>query len=190
MEYYDLGGFESDFYKKHNLIIHRFNAKDRNELMKELKKRADYYVLCDASYQIRRMAVEKALVDCLANLELSRKQDHTHYRRSGMDHKLARFASETKVAVEINFNNVLKSDGMRRAVILGRMMQNIKLCLKYNTPIVLTTGAKNKWEVRSPEDLISFASVLGLEKKQAKNALNQVAQEMIKKKQARSKINV
>lgn len=169
-------------FKEHGLKIHKFKAMNLKELREELKTKADYYVLCESNYQTRRIAAEKALVDCLACLELSKKPDLIHSRRSGMDHKLARFASQSKVAVEFNFNHLLNSKGFERATILGRMMQNARLCKKYKTPIVITSGAKKKSEMRSASDLQSFGIILGFTPKQAKEGLSRVALEMVKKK--------
>ena len=51
---------------------------------------------------------------------------------------------------------------------MGRIMQNIRLCRKYNVSMVFASFAEAKWEMRSAKDLMSFAVLLGMTPKEAK----------------------
>jgi RNase P/RNase MRP subunit p30 len=51
------------------------------------------------------------------------------------------------------------------------MKQSVKLAKKYKTPIVIVSGAKNKWELRGTGELIAFGEELGLQRNEAKAAL-------------------
>lgn len=152
----------------------KINARTKEELREKINEfeNSDFLVLDKAPYKLRRYCIEKALVDCLINLEVSEIPDTLKYRRSGIDKVTAKFASKTHVSIVFNFNNFLNSNGIRRAVIFGRMLYNMKLCRKYRTPIIITSGARNSKELVGTGELIAFGEMLGLTKKEAKLSLS------------------
>jgi RNase P/RNase MRP subunit p30 len=56
-------------------------------------------------------------------------------------------------------------------MILGRIMQNIKLARKYKMKIKLASFARNPYELRDCNDLLSFGILVGLHPSEAKKAL-------------------
>ncbi len=53
------------------------------------------------------------------------------------------------------------------------MMANANLVRKFRTPFVLTSGALDPWDLRSPSELISFGNVLGFNPKDVKLSLTE-----------------
>ena len=131
---------------------------------------SDFKIVIGSDDQKNRKAVENKNVDILMNPEKTRTTDFMHYRDSGLNQVLCKLAYQNKVAIGFNFNNVLKSKN--RSLILGKMMQNVRLCRKYKVAMVICSGANNEWELRPQEDLKCFGISIGMTPLEAKKALN------------------
>ncbi len=151
-----------------------FEARNANELKKLVKLRREYDVLLVRGYDLKlnRLAVETPEVDILTHPEFNRKD-------SGLNHVLVREAAKNNVAIEINFRNILISNKTTRSIVLKHISQNIKLCKKYKAPIITCSGAISHWQLRDPKVLVSMASMLGLELREAKDTLSIVPKRII-----------
>jgi len=116
-----------------------------------------------------RFVIEKTKADLLFGFESIAAKDKTHQRVSGLNHILCRFAAQTGKKLAFDFNMILKA--RNKAVLLGRMKQNIKLCRKYKVKTVIASFAKDPLEMRSPKDLQSFFVLLGMHPAEAKKSL-------------------
>lgn len=101
-----------------------------------------------------RSAVENKNVDVLLSPEKDRTKDFMKFRNSGLNQILCKLAHKNNVAIGFNFDDVLDSDN--KINILGKMMQNVKLCRKYK--IKMNIFSKD----RSISDLKSFGVILGM----------------------------
>ena len=135
-----------------------------------------------------RTVVENRKVDVLLSPERGVKKDSLHYRNSGLNQIICRLAQKNKIAIGFNFNDVLTSKGLKRARTIGRMMQNVKLCRKYKLRMVLGSFARDKWQMRSKNDLISFGIVLGMHPEEAQKSLQSVNKILEEKKEEIYKI--
>lgn len=137
------------------------------------------------TYERDRHVFEKTKVDLVFDLEQGSRADHTHQRNSGLNHILCNIAKERNILIGFNFNSVLKAKNKKK--IIGRMMQNVKLCRKYKVKTVIASFAKNPFEMRSFYDLISFGVTIGMHPKQAKDSLNNAEQRILLNKKKKSK---
>ncbi len=119
-----------------------------------------------------RHIIEKCKPNLIYNLELIGKKDFIHHRNSGLNQVLCKLANKNKVIVGINFNNFLKETKLRKDIIIGRIQQNIKLCRKYKVKMLIASFATTPYEMRNPQDLLSFCVVLGMHPKEAKESLS------------------
>jgi RNase P/RNase MRP subunit p30 len=110
--------------------------------------------------KINRLALENKKVDILLSPEKNTKKDNLHYRASGLNHILCKLAHKNNIVIGFNFSELLNSKSSERAKILGRMLQNAKLCKKYKVNTVFATFAKDKYELRSKAILDSFKRVI------------------------------
>lgn len=85
-------------------------------------------------------------------------KDHTHYRNSGMDQILAKIAKEKNKTIIFEFSELLKAKNKQQ--ILGRWMQNIRLCKKYKVGYEICSMAKDALELRAANDLKAIKRVL------------------------------
>jgi len=177
------GGFDFDlrklgfkggiFFKdKGRSVIpgHLIRPRDKFELKKSVRGKRGFILLEGGDYDLWRYAAEKCLVDGIIGMEKSKE---------GMDDVLAKRMAERKVSLVINLRDYTKA--RRREVVLGRMMRHTFLAKKFNTPIMLVSGARRKEELKHPYVMISFGVMLGLSVKEAKDALRVVQEEVIKR---------
>lgn len=104
-------------------------------------------------------------------LEGIAKYDSLHSRHSGLNHILCRLAEKNNIALGVSFSQLLNSSPPKRPEILGRAMQNIRLARKYKMKIKLASFARNPYEMRACNDLLSLGTVLGMHPSEAKMAL-------------------
>ena len=151
------------------------SVKTLNELRKKVNETKGLVVVEGGSDNINRACVENKKVDVLLSPEKGRKEDYLYVRNSGLNHILCKLANKNKVAVGFNFCDVL--DSKSREILIGRMMQNIRLCRKFKVDMVFDCFCNGKCDKKN---LASFCRVLGMSPGEAKKALN------FKKKDKRS----
>lgn len=122
--------------------------------------------LCPAS----RDAIERGAPLVFA-FEITEDKDHTHYRRSGLNQVLCKLATQKNVAIGFSLHTMLTSEGRKRAMIMGRIMQNIIFLRKYKTNVKIASFATNPYEMRAPSDVSSLFVSLGMRPEEAKKAL-------------------
>jgi len=132
---------------------------------KKLKFLPDTLVLGSAQDEklIRRLLEDKR-IDGLINIESSTGREHTHYRRSGVNQVIAKIARENGKFYCMDFSRILQTPIYNRYILLGRMVQNIRIFQKYRVPIAIASFASNKYELRNRDALESFVRVLGTRK--------------------------
>ena len=150
-------------------------ATTLEELKKLVNIRRDYDILLvrGTNLNLNRKAVQTKEVDILTHPEYNR-------RDSGLNHTMAKLAAKNQVAVEINFREILLSSKNTRSHIMHHIQNNVKLCKKYRTPIIISSGAVSHWQLKDPRVLISMGRLLGLELNEAKKALSEIPQNIIR----------
>ena len=117
-----------------------------------------------------RYALESKNVDIIFNLE-NQKKDFMHHRNSGLNQVLAGLAHKNKIKIGVSLSNIFKAENMLRSQILGRIMQNIRICRKYKVDMVLASFAHEPFEMRTPKDIMSLGICLGMHPSEARKAL-------------------
>jgi ribonuclease P/MRP protein subunit RPP1 len=118
-----------------------------------------------------RLTIENKKTDIIFNLENQRK-DFMHHRNSGLNQVLAKLAYKNKIKIGVSLSNVLKAENMLRSQLLGRIMQNVRICRKYKVDMLLASFAHDPYEMRAPKDIMSLGVCLGMHPSDAKKALD------------------
>jgi len=84
---------------------------------------------------------------------------------------LCRIARENNIIIAINIQEITERKGKQKSELLSKIKQNIKLCVKAKTKIILTTLAEKESELRDIYDLKSLARSLGMPTYMAKEAV-------------------
>ncbi len=137
---------------------------------KEAKKAKDRKIIVSVNDDVREV-VERIKPMMICDVETSKRKDFIHHRNSGLNHIIAKLMQEKNVILGICFKTLLEAKGYRRAVLLGRIMQNIRLCRKYKVKMRIFTLASDRVGMRSAIDLMSLCRVLGMTAGEAKEAL-------------------
>lgn len=131
---------------------------------KDIQKARNFSdVIIYQSSQRDQSILERGKINIIFNLENSYRKDKTHYRFSKYNQVLAKLCANKNISLGISFKNILEeSNNKKRAVKLGRIIQNIRIAKKYNVDIFLGSFAKKPKEMRSLKDLKSLIKVLAV----------------------------
>lgn len=100
-------------------------------------------------------------VDVLVGFESLGMKDRFNQRSSGLDPVLCKLMSEKKKVYCIDFGRILSLDKNSRAVVFGRIRQNLMLCRKYKIKVAIASFASEPLKMRNPLDLSSLLAALG-----------------------------
>jgi ribonuclease P/MRP protein subunit RPP1 len=137
-------------------------ADDWGELKRKIgenREKADVLVFRGGDEKLNRKAVEDSRMDVLLHPEKGRKD-------SGFNHVLAKEASKNQVALGLDFK-MLDTSNKTRSHIFRHWQRNLMLCEKYDAPYIITSSAKEKYDLRAPRDLASVIDSLGYKGKKA-----------------------
>jgi RNase P/RNase MRP subunit p30 len=140
-----------------------FEAISMRELkfLKKRRKGFDLLVVRGSDFTLVRKASQTSEVDLLIpQLQMG----------ICLDYVTTRFARDSGVAIGISLDQLLTSTD--RARVLANMRESITLAKKYGTELVLTSGARDEWELRDPWCMIGIGVMLGMELKEAKEAVS------------------
>ncbi|MFH0948976.1 MAG: RNase P subunit p30 family protein [Candidatus Aenigmatarchaeota archaeon] len=154
------------------------SAEELDELAKKARVSAEILMVHGGDYGINRVACENPMIDILCHPELGRKD-------SGLDHICIRAAEENEVAIEINFREILESYRRHRVSVLAFMRTNIKVCQKYDTMVLTTSGAVSKWGLRAGRELAAITHILGMELTEAIDTISAIPEQMTNKNRER-----
>lgn len=152
-------------YKDNSLII--FGVIGTYRTIPKVRNTADL-VIVESSDSDRKL-LENSEEIILVNVEETKKSDFMHQRASGLNHIMCSLAHKNDITLAFSFSKILNAP--KRAELLGRIKQNIKLCRKYKVKTRIASFAETPYEMRSPRDLIDFFSNLGMHQGDAKKSL-------------------
>lgn len=123
-------------------------------------------IVISKDYDTDRKLAERKYVKILIDVHVNNSRDNLHFRSSGLNQVICKIMNKNNVALGISLESI--KDG----IMLGRVKQNIKLCRKYKVKMKFFSFAKSKYEMRAKEDMISFLRTIGMDGKEAKDALS------------------
>jgi len=132
--------------------------KDFEQARKEIRKNLDKVVVFSSNKdELNRKVLEKEPIKILL-LNQSHRKDRIKQRSSGFNQVMARIARKNNVKIGINLDEIIFSKDKRKAEILARVAQNIRLCNKNKVEMVFVSK-ENKRDIY---DLKSLGLVLGM----------------------------
>ena len=143
-------------------------SQNLNEIRKQAElnsKKAIETSVQGRDIEFNRKVLEMKNINMLI-LSHKNKKDKLKQRDSGLNHVLCKIPKEKNIIFLIDFSEILNSERIEKAKILGRAIQNIKLIKKYKNSIKLI----NK-QGRDNFDLRAFLQVLGMPTLEAKKAV-------------------
>ena len=176
-----LGGSSKGTGQLISALISPRKPGDVQDMARQALEYADIIMVAGGDEEINRAASECWEVDVICHPERVSGKDPLDQKNSGIDDVMARFMAERGIAIEICLSELLSCYGVVRAQLMGRMRQNIMLAKKYKTPIIITSGARDRFGMRAPQDLCSLGITLGMDPGMAKKAVSDYPAMLIKK---------
>jgi len=119
-----------------------------------------------------RFFIESKKVRIIYGFEEFFKRDPLHQRASGLNHIVCELCRKNGVAVGLPYGSLLNKNSQIASLLIGRFVQNIRLCQKYNVKLLIGSFSDNPFDMRSPYDIISLFSLFGMDGKEIKEALS------------------
>lgn len=139
-------------------ILIRENNFDRaRKLIRENKDKKIIFSSDDD--ELNRKILDKENINVLLINQAGRK-DFQKQRDSGFNQVLAKMAKKKNIAIGVNLDEIILSEGKEKAKILARISQNIKICNKNKLKMeIIVLDKKND---RNVYDLRALNLVLGM----------------------------
>lgn len=151
----DLKNSISDIEIDYTLEIKSTNISDIRKTVNKFRKDASCISVVGGDLKVNRHCVENIRVDVLSRPYLKRSD-------SGLNHVLAKEALKNKVAIELCFKDVLRSYLAPRSKVISNFKDIYTLHRKFDFPLILTSGARSVFDIRTPQDFIAFFEQTGL----------------------------
>ena len=160
-----------------NLVIEITNMQiittpKLNDALKEidkLKQKGEKVIVLSQDDEFNRKILEKSKIDIfLINEELESK-DYSKQRNSNLNEVLAELATKNKIKIGIDIDKISSKERKEQAKSLARLAQNILLCKKAKTEMIIFTENRSK----DKRAIVSLLLTLGLDTKRAEKAVQE-----------------
>ena len=148
-----------------NMIIKEKNIERTKQLIRNIRESDKPIIVAAQDDDYNRKILEYGKFDLLLNVENGLRKDSLRQIDSGYNHVLAAISAKNKVSLGVDIDKIKHLDKKGMAIILSRLIQNIKICRKKEVKI-LAIGYRDK------KDALSFMQSLGASSKQAKEAIS------------------
>jgi RNase P/RNase MRP subunit p30 len=143
------------------------STKNLNEVRKQihqLKKQKKQIIIQADTPEFNRKILENPDIDLILDLEFHERKDFMKQRDSGLNEIMCKLAAKNRIKIGINLKRLKKLKEKDKAIILARIIQNIKLCRKNKTPITIYPKTSS-----SKQEIKSFLMTLGASTQQIKD---------------------
>lgn len=149
----------------YTLEIKSNNPNEIRKISKKFRNKVNCISVVGGDLKVNRAVCENIQLDVLSRPYL-RRQD------SGLNHVLAKEAFNNNVAIELCFKDILNSYLSHRAKIIANFKDIYTLHRKFNFPLVLSSRAKDIFDIRSVNDFKAFFIATGLMEDEVQKAMN------------------
>ncbi|MBQ2832915.1 ribonuclease P protein component 3 [Methanobrevibacter sp.] len=148
-------GLESVIDFDYTLEIKSDNVNEIRKLTRKFRNKSLCISVIGGDLKVNRAAVENIQVDILSRPYLRRFD-------SGLNHVLVKEAVRNNVAVELCFNDILKTYLSYRAKVISNFKDIYTLYRKFDFPLVLSSRAESVFDIRTTHDFMAVFKQTGL----------------------------
>jgi RNase P/RNase MRP subunit p30 len=135
-------------------IINTSNLNEARKQIQKLKKENKQIIVRAQDEEFNRKILETREINIFLAPETIEKKDSLRQRNSGLNEVLCKIATKNNTSIGIDLNYLKKQDKKQKAIILSKIIQNISLCKRAKTNIIIFPRQLKK------QELASFLSVL------------------------------
>ena len=139
----------------YTLEIKSTNVNEIRKAANRFRDKASCISVIGGDLKVNRAVLENVKVDVLSRPYLKRYD-------SGLNHILAKEAVRNNVAVELCFNDILKTYLAPRAKVISNFRDIYTLYRKFDFPLILTSGAESVFGIKTTHDFVSVFKQTGL----------------------------
>ena len=147
-------------------IINTSNLNQARKQIQELKKENKEVIVKAQDNEFNRKILENKDVHIFLNPHLHDRKNKLKQRDSGLNEILCKLATKNNIEIGISLKEITQLPKNEKATILSRIIQNIKLCKRTKTKIIIYPKKDYK-----KQDIMSFFLTLNASTKQAKEAI-------------------
>lgn len=162
---------ESSEHFKDVRLLKRITIVSSNELevkrnLRGIKLKYDIVAVKPLSYQVARLAARDGRIDLVvADKESLRFIDLSEIR----------LLEKSRGAIEIPLNHLL----VLNEILLSRLIRRLRLIIKYDAPLILSSGAKSPYELWHPLHVVGLMTIFGLPESKAWEALTTIPKNLV-----------
>lgn len=150
------------------MIITTSNLNDARKQIQKIKKenKNEEIIVKAHDEDFNRKILENPDINILLSPELHQRKDKLKQRNSGLNEILCRIAKNNNIKIGIDIDEIKKLNKNDKSKILARVIQNINLCKKTGTDLVVFP--KNKYK---KQDIMGFLHSLKSSTQLAKGSI-------------------
>lgn len=149
------------------------NVEELKRDLRFLRNKIEIIAVFCGNLSVARFAARDGRVDILMF-------SYTDWKSNFFDVSEAKLAVENEAAYEINIANLIRCPNVNERIKMMRIIsENIRIALKYNVPVIISSGAKNVFELREPRAMASIATLLGISEFDALRCLSDIPLNLI-----------
>jgi ribonuclease P/MRP protein subunit RPP1 len=175
---FDILNDSSNIIIKKCIEISCKNPEDLRKKVQKSRRNSDILMVRGGDLKVNRAACEDQRVDILS-------QPYRSRRDTGLNHVLARKAAENSVAIELNLKILFKTNLRYRYRVISQFRHIIELQRKFKFPLIITTNANSKYDLRSPQDIFALARCFQMTFEELFDAISETPKEIIETNNAR-----
>ncbi len=156
--------YNLDFIKRLNLAPR--SVTDLLDALRSLRRRYEVIAVSCLSKNVARQAAKDRRID-LINFP------STDPRKRFFDSAEAALASKALTSLEIEMSPLILLWGFSRIQLISHLRRETLIAKKYDVPIVISSGAGDKYVMRSPRDYASLAYLFDLDYSSAIKAISE-----------------
>ena len=190
----DLRGYPSSYFSK-TALVKQVNIDTYKEVLESFDKNKKENILIgleidDESKNAKKIIRKADGIDVIIfkgrdskdNREALKIKEITFMSNpDNLDSVCFDLAKENLIGFELNLQDFINNQRYRRVKALENYRELLKAYRKFLFPLVLTSGARDTHEVKTPLTLVSFGCTLGMDIREAKGAITTVPEMLIKK---------
>ncbi|MFX0068982.1 MAG: RNase P subunit p30 family protein [Promethearchaeota archaeon] len=164
----ELGNYSTEIFSRAD-----FSSKSTISLKRALGRIRGNFDVIGVEYPNRNV-LTLAARDSRIDIVVINPENAKIFRRSA-----AKLAAKNNTAVEISLCWIISTNGFLRMNTLSKLRKVVEETLNADAPLLLSSGAINKYQLRAPRELMALAKLLDIDETKAKEALSDVPKQII-----------
>jgi len=140
----------------HGICINENNPQLIHKTVQRFYRKVDLIMANGGDTKINRSICEMPQIDII-------NHPYNNKRNSGINHILAKMLVKNNITVNINLSDILHNHGYYKSRILNQINQLLLLQRKYNFRVILSSGSRSFYDVRSPKAMLILSQLMDMD---------------------------